>query len=112
MNNRIKSSDYLYSLYPTMENINNSKLHLYFWLDRRQEFKCDMRVNTSQREHYWGTVHLFIGTGHSPGKIKFVSLISNHNQNTSYRGLDGLLLFKSVLPFVSRRVVMPMLLGL
>jgi hypothetical protein len=62
-----------------------------------------VRVNTSQREQYRGTVHLFIGTGHSPDKITFVSLITNHNQNTNYQGLNGLLLFKSVLPFVSRR---------
>jgi hypothetical protein len=59
-------------------------------------------VNTSQREQYWGTVHLFIGTGRSPDKITFVSLITNHNQNTNHQGLNGLLLFKSVLPFVSR----------
>jgi hypothetical protein len=71
-----------------------------------------VRVNTSQREQYWGTVHLFIGTGRSPDKITFVSLITNHNQNTSYHGLNGLLLFKSVLPFVSKRVVMLKLPGL
>jgi hypothetical protein len=39
-------------------------------------------------------------------------LITNHNQNTSYHGLNGLLLFKSVLPFVSRYIVMPKLPGL
>jgi hypothetical protein len=60
-------------------------------------------VNTSPREQYWGTVHLFIGTGRSQDEIIFVSLITNHNQNTNYHGLNGLLLFKSVLPFVSRR---------
>jgi predicted small integral membrane protein len=32
-----------------------------------------------------------------------VSLITNDNQNTNYHGLNDLLLFKSVLPFVSRR---------
>jgi hypothetical protein len=31
----------------------------------------DVRVNTIQREQYGATVHLFIGTGHSPGKITF-----------------------------------------
>ena len=56
----------------------------------------------SQREQYGGTVHLFIGTGCSPDKITFVSLITNHNQNTNHQGLNGLLLFKSVLPFISR----------
>jgi hypothetical protein len=59
-------------------------------------------MNTSQREQYRGTVHLFIGTGRSPDKITVVSLITNHNQNTNYQGLNGLLLLKSVLPFVSR----------
>jgi hypothetical protein len=43
-------------------NINNSKLHLYLRLDRRYEPKSDVRVNTSQREQYGITVHLFIGT--------------------------------------------------
>jgi hypothetical protein len=60
-------------------------------------------VNTSPREQYWGTVHLFIGTVRSPDEITFVSLITNDNQNTNYHGLNDLLLFKSVLPFVSRR---------
>jgi hypothetical protein len=69
-------------------------------------------VNTSQREQYGGTVHLFLGMRRSPDKITFVSLITNHNHDTSYHGLNGLLLFKSVLPFVSRRVVMLKLPGL
>jgi hypothetical protein len=42
-----------------------------------------VRVITIQREEYGGIVHLFIGTGHSPGKIIFMSLtfIYNHNMN-------------------------------
>jgi hypothetical protein len=92
--------------------INNHKLHLYLRLDRRYESKSDVRVNISQREQYGGTVHLFISTGHIPDKITFVSLITNHNHDTSYHELNGLLLFKSVLPFVSRRIVMPKLLRL
>jgi hypothetical protein len=60
-----------------------------------------VRVITSQCEQYGGTVHLFIGTGHSPDKITFVSLITNHNHDTNYQGLYGLFLFKSVPPFVS-----------
>jgi hypothetical protein len=59
--------------------MDNIKLHLYLWLDRRWESKCDVRVNTSQREQYEGTVHLFIGTGRSPDEITFVSLVTNHN---------------------------------
>jgi hypothetical protein len=57
-------------------------------------------VITSQREQYEGTVHLFIGTGHNPDKITFVSLITNHNHNTNYQRLCGLFLFKSVPSFV------------
>jgi hypothetical protein len=60
-----------------------------------------VRVITSPCEQYEGTVHQFIGTGHSPDKITFVSLITNHNHDTNYQGLSGLFLFKSVLPFIS-----------
>jgi hypothetical protein len=59
-----------------------------------------VRVITSQREQYGGTVHLFIGTGRSPDKITFVSLITNHNHSTNYQGLYGTFLFKSVPSFV------------
>jgi hypothetical protein len=53
-------------------------------------------VNTSQREQYGGTVHLFIGKGHSPNKITFMPLITNHDYNTNYQGLCSIFLFKSV----------------
>jgi hypothetical protein len=43
-----------------------------------------VRVITSQREQYGGTVYLFIGIGRSLGKITFVSLITNHNHGTNY----------------------------
>jgi hypothetical protein len=58
-------------------------------------------VITSQREQYKGTVHLFIGMGHSPDKITFIPLITNHDYDTNYQGLCSLFLFKSVPPFVS-----------
>jgi hypothetical protein len=36
---------------------------------------CDSeKVNTIQREQYGGTVHLFIGTGHSPSEITSMPL--------------------------------------
>jgi hypothetical protein len=57
-------------------------------------------VITGQREQYEGTVHLFIGTGGSPDKITFVSLVTNYNHNACYQGLCGLFLFKSVPSFV------------
>jgi hypothetical protein len=53
-------------------------------------------VITSKCEQYGNTVHLFIGTGRSPDKITFVSLITNYNHNTNYQGLCSLFLFKSV----------------
>jgi hypothetical protein len=66
-------------------------------------------MNTSQREQYRVTVYLFISAGRSPVKITFMSLTTYHKYDTSYWGLNGLFLFKSVPPFVSRRVIMPKL---
>jgi hypothetical protein len=77
-------------------NINNSKLHLYLRLDRRFESESDVRMNTSQREQYGATVHLFIGTRRSLCKITFMPLISTIDLRTIYRGLDSLFLFKSI----------------
>jgi hypothetical protein len=82
------------------------ELHLYLRFDRRKKSKRDAQVNTSQREQYGGTVHLFIGTGHSPIKITFMSMMTSYNHDTNYHGLIGLFLFKSVQPFVSRHVTM------
>jgi hypothetical protein len=49
-----------------------------------------VREITIQREQYGATVHLFIGTGHSPDKITFVPLIFTHDYNTNPHGLSGL----------------------
>jgi hypothetical protein len=54
-------------------------------------------------------VHLFIGMGHNPVEIIFMYLITNYKCDTNYQGQNVLFLFKSVLPFVSRRVIMPKL---
>jgi hypothetical protein len=78
--------------------MNNIELHMYLRLDRRQKSKCDVRVNTSQREQYGGTVHLFIGTWRSLCKITFTLFMFTIDLRTIYRGLDSLFLFKSV-PF-------------
>jgi hypothetical protein len=80
-----------------MINKNNIELHLYLRLDRRQKYKRDTRVNTSQREQYRGTVHLFIGTGPSLRKITFMPFLSI-DLRTICRGLNSLFLLKSV-PF-------------
>jgi hypothetical protein len=79
-------------------NVNNMKLHLYLRLNRRQKSKHNTRANTRQPEQYGGTVHLFIGTGHSPVKITFMSLMTSYNHDTNHHGLIGLFLFKSVQP--------------
>jgi hypothetical protein len=77
-------------------NINDNKLHLYLWLDRRCELKSDVQVNTSQREQYGVTVHLFIGIGCSLCKITSMPFIFTIDLRTIYRGLDSLFLFKPV----------------
>jgi hypothetical protein len=64
--------------------MNNIELYLYLRLDRRQKSKCDVRVNTSQREQYRVTVHLFIGAGRSPVEITFMSLTTNYKCDTNY----------------------------
>jgi hypothetical protein len=61
--------------------------------------------------HWDSSDHLFIGTGRNPVKITFMSLITSYNHDTNYHGLIGLFLFKSMQPFVSRRTIMPKLLG-
>jgi hypothetical protein len=77
-------------------SINNIELHLYLRLDRRQKFKYDARVNTSQREQYDVTVHLFIGTGRNLCGITFMPLTFTIDLGIIYRGLDNLFPFKSV----------------
>jgi hypothetical protein len=76
--------------------MNNIELHLYLCLHIKQKSKCDARVNTSPREQYRGTVHLFIGTRRSLCKITFMPFMFTIDLRTIYRGLDSLFLFKSV----------------
>jgi hypothetical protein len=56
----------------------------------------DAGAITMQRELYGVTVHLFIGTGHSPDKITFISLTFTGNRRASYQGLSSLSPFRSV----------------
>jgi hypothetical protein len=79
-------------------NKSNIELHLYLRLDRRQKSKRDARANTSQREQYGGTVHLFIGTGRSLCKITFMPFMFTIDLRRIQRGLGSLFPFKSV-PF-------------
>jgi hypothetical protein len=87
-------------------NKNNIELHLYLRLNRRQKSKHDARSNTSQREQYGGTVHLFIGTGRSLYKITFMPFMFTIDLSTIYRGLDSLFPFKSV-PFSAAELKLP-----
>jgi hypothetical protein len=63
-------------------------------------------MNTSQREQYGATVHLFIGTGRNLCKITSMSYMFTINLSTIYRGLDSLFLFKSV-PFSTAKSKLP-----
>jgi hypothetical protein len=47
-------------------------------------------MNTSQREQYEGTVHLFIGTGRSLCKITFMPFMFTIDLRIIQRGLDSL----------------------
>jgi hypothetical protein len=78
--------------------MDNIEFHLYLRLDRRRKSKCDVRVNTSQREQYGGTVHIFIGTRRNLCKITFMPFMFTIDLRIIYRGLDSLFLLKSV-PF-------------
>jgi hypothetical protein len=57
-----------------------------------------VRVNTSQREQYGATVHLFIDIGRNLCKITSMPLTFIIDLGIIYQGLDSLLPFKSV-PF-------------
>jgi hypothetical protein len=50
----------------------------------------------SQCAQYGGTVHLFIGTGHSSYKITSMPFTFDSNSIVIHRGLDSLFIFKSV----------------
>jgi hypothetical protein len=69
-----------------------------FGLIEGKKYQRDAKTSTSQREQYGGIVHLFIGTGRSLCKITFMPFIFSINLRTTYRGLSGLFLLKSV-PF-------------
>jgi hypothetical protein len=86
--------------------MNNIELHLYLRLVRRQKSKCDARVNTSQREQYEGTVHLFIGTGRSLCKITLIPFMFTIDLRTIFKGLDSIFRFKSV-PFSAAEPKLP-----
>jgi hypothetical protein len=71
-------------------SMNKIGLYLYLRLDRRQKSKRDAQMNTSQREQYRGTVHLFIGTGRNLCKITFMPFMFTIDLRTIQRGLNSL----------------------
>jgi hypothetical protein len=67
-----------------------------FSLKRDESTDVTQRRMPNQREQYGGTVHLFIGTGHSPYKITFMPFTFDNNSIVIHRGLNSLFIFKSV----------------
>jgi hypothetical protein len=67
-----------------------------FGLTKGKKYNCDAKASTGQREQYGGTVHLFIGTGHSPCKITSKPFTFANNFKVIHRGLNSLFPFKSV----------------
>jgi hypothetical protein len=59
-------------------------LHWYLWLAKRRGCENDARVITIQGEQYDDTVHLITGTGRSPNKSTFMSLVTIYNLNMNY----------------------------
>jgi hypothetical protein len=67
-----------------------------FGLERDENTSVTQKQMPSQRPQYGGTVHLFIGTGHSPYKITFMPFTFGSNSLVIHRGLNSLFIFKSV----------------
>jgi hypothetical protein len=78
-----------------------------FGLTENESTSVTQEMSTSQREQYGGTVHLFIGTGHSPCKITSMPFTFANNFKVVHRGLNSLFPFKSV-PFFCRYAEAPL----
>jgi hypothetical protein len=70
-----------------------------------------VQVNTSQREQYGGTVHLFIDTGYNLRDITFMPFTKDYNYDIDSHGSIGHFIFKSMQSFVLRYVIMSKLYG-
>jgi hypothetical protein len=97
------------------DNIDNHiciiNLFLYYYYEETKmtlNYKCTFSLEgdestgvtqkqmPNQRVQYGGTVHLFIGTRHSPYKITFMPFTFGNNSIVIHRGLNSLFIFKSV----------------
>jgi hypothetical protein len=67
-----------------------------FGLKEGKSTSVTQKQMPSQREQYMSTVHLFIGTGHSPCKITPITFTFANNSIVIHRGLNRLFPFKSV----------------
>jgi hypothetical protein len=67
-----------------------------FGLKEGKSTSATQKQMPSRREPYGGTVHLFIGAGHSPCKITPMPFTFGSDSIVIYRGLNGLFIFKSV----------------
>jgi hypothetical protein len=63
-----------------------------FVLTEDKDLSVTCNVNTSQREQYGVTAHLFIGTGRSPIEITFMPSTSDYKHDTNYHGPISLFL--------------------
>jgi hypothetical protein len=69
-----------------------------FGLKEDKSTSVTQKQMPSQCEQYGSTVHLFIGTGHSPCKITIMPFTFANDSIVTRQGLNSLFLFKSV-PF-------------
>ncbi len=72
-----------------------SSLSRFHFVDLPKVFLLTGPSATKQTP-YGGTVHLFIGTGHSLCKITFMPFTFDNSSIVIYRGLNSLFIFKSV----------------
>jgi hypothetical protein len=85
---------FLHYYYEETEMTSNYKCT--FSLEGDESTGVTQKQMPNQREQYGGTVHLFIGTGHSPYKITFMPFTFGSNSIVIHRGLNNLFIFKSV----------------
>jgi hypothetical protein len=83
-------------IYLSYINRNDIELQMYLQAEGDESTSVTQKRMPNQREQYGGTVHLFIGTGHSPYKITFMPFTIDNNSIVIYRGPNSLFIFKSV----------------
>jgi hypothetical protein len=77
-------------------NRNNVELQMCLQLEGDESTSVTQKWMSNPREQYGGTVHLFIGTGHSLCKITFIPFTFDNSSTVIYWGLNSPFIFKSV----------------